>query len=111
MKGMTKARAYDTARQEFYDLRYQEEVERRVAKEEALATGAYFGMSHLEIGTLLEDKWYEEWKDWAKQETLTMQHGAKSSYAAPNLEASDTEDLEQDSSLEGTENTSGDTKV
>ena|SRR6266516_933795 len=107
---MTKARAYDIARQEFYDLRYQEEVEGRVAKEEALATGAYFGMSHLEIGTLLEDKWYEEWKDWAKQETLTMQHGTKPSFAVPDVEASDTEDSEPGVSAEGTEDPSGNSK-
>ena len=103
VEGMTKARAYDIARQEFYDLRYQEEVERRVAKEEALATGAYFGMSHLEVGTLLEDKWYEEWKDWAKRETLTAQQGNKPSYAGPDAESSNIEDLKSDASPDGPE--------
>jgi small subunit ribosomal protein S23 len=108
---MTKAQAYDVARQEFYDLRYREEVERRVAKEEALATGAYFGMSYLEVGTLLEDKWYEEWKDWAKQETLTAQQAGKSNYAGPDAEASDTQNTEPATNAEGAEDLSGDSKA
>ncbi|MCJ1466317.1 mitochondrial ribosomal small subunit component [Pseudocyphellaria aurata] len=69
---MKKARlpsqeAYDQARKEFYALRLQEDVERRVAKEEALATGAYFGKSALEIGMGLEDRQYEKWRSWASQ--------------------------------------------
>lgn len=59
--------AYDQARKEFYALRLQEDVERRVAKEEALATGAYFGKSALEIGMGLEDKQYERWRSWASK--------------------------------------------
>jgi small subunit ribosomal protein S23 len=65
---MTNARAYDIARKEFYALRHEEEVERRVAREEALWTGAYFGKSALEVGMELEDKTYESWKAWATKE-------------------------------------------
>ena len=65
---MEPAQAYDQARKEFYDLRLQEDVERRVAKEEAMSTGAYFGKSALEIGMELEDKEYEKWKVWATNE-------------------------------------------
>lgn len=60
--------AYDIARKEFYALRHEEEVERRVQKEEALWNGAYFGKGVLEIGMELEDKTYESWKDWATKE-------------------------------------------
>lgn len=74
--------AYDQARKEFYALRLQEDVERRVAKEEALATGAYFGKSALEVGMGLEDKEYERWRSWAekrvverKQRQLAMSGG------------------------------------
>jgi small subunit ribosomal protein S23 len=49
-------------------MRLQEEVERRVAKEEAISTGAYFGPSILDIGMQLEDKEYENWKAWAQKE-------------------------------------------
>lgn len=67
---MGPSRAYDHARKEFYALRLQEDVERRVAKEEALATGAYFGISALEIGMKVEDKEYERWKSWAEQKLI-----------------------------------------
>lgn len=65
---MTINQAYDMARKEFYALRHEEEVERRVQKEEALWNGAYFGKGVLEIGMELEDKTYESWKDWAIKE-------------------------------------------
>ena len=68
MPEITSAQAYDQARKEFYDLRLQEDVERRVAKEEAMSTGAYFGTSALDIGMELEDKEYEKWKQWALKE-------------------------------------------
>ena len=74
---MSPAQAYDQARKDFYDLRLQEDVERRVAKEEAMATGAYFGPSALEIGMELEAEEYERWKLWAqKQAELTKQKQA-----------------------------------
>jgi small subunit ribosomal protein S23 len=66
--GMSRSQAYDVARKEFYALRHEEEVERRVAKEEALWTGAYFGKGALEVGMGLEDKTFESWKEWATKE-------------------------------------------
>ncbi|KAL4927170.1 mitochondrial 37S ribosomal protein mS23 [Aspergillus undulatus] len=65
---MTKSVAYDIARREFYRLRLQEDIERRVAAEEAEATGANFGPTQLEIGMELESRVYENWKQWAKTE-------------------------------------------
>lgn len=70
VRDMTPDEAYDKARKEFYDLRLQEDVERRVAKEEAMSTGAYFGPSALDIGMQLEDKEYENWKAWAEKEVI-----------------------------------------
>ncbi|KAM3074738.1 mitochondrial ribosomal small subunit component [Clarireedia jacksonii] len=66
--GMSSSKAYDIARKEFYALRRAEEIERRVAKEEALSTGAYFGKGALEVGMELEDKAYEAWKKWAYEQ-------------------------------------------
>jgi small subunit ribosomal protein S23 len=63
---MTKTAAYDIARREFYRLRLREDVERRVAAEEAEATGATFGPTMLEVGMELENQEYERWKEWAK---------------------------------------------
>lgn len=65
---MPKAEAYDSARREFYALRQEEEVERRIAKEEAQFVGAYFGKTRLEIGHELEGKSFERWKTWASSE-------------------------------------------
>ncbi|KAL9122502.1 MAG: hypothetical protein Q9187_000939 [Circinaria calcarea] len=79
---MSKAMAYDQARQEFYDERLQEDVERRVAKEEAVATGAYFGKSMLQIGMELEDKEYERWKAWATKEMMTEEQKRASGYTS-----------------------------
>ena len=72
--GMSKERAYDQARKEFYELRLQEDIERRVAKEEAMATGAYFGKSMVQVGSEIEDQAYEKWRAWAKKNVMEMNH-------------------------------------
>jgi small subunit ribosomal protein S23 len=77
---MTSTKAYDIARGEFYALRHEEDVERRVAKEEALSTGAYFGKSILEIGMELEDQSYEEWKRWAMKEVQLLNQQRDAAY-------------------------------
>ncbi|KAK3684026.1 mitochondrial ribosomal protein S25 [Podospora appendiculata] len=63
--GMTKQAAYDAARKEFYKLRQQEDIERRIAVEEARMTGAYFGKTTIQFGLDIEDREYEAWKRWA----------------------------------------------
>lgn len=78
--GLTKSHAYDVARKEFYALRHEEEIERQVAKEEALWVGATFGKTRLEIGMELEDKVYEGWKTWANEEILKMERMRDSAY-------------------------------
>ncbi|KAI9734764.1 MAG: mitochondrial ribosomal small subunit component [Claussenomyces sp. TS43310] len=77
---MTSTKAYDQARQEFYAIRHEEDVERRVAKEEALSTGAYFGKSMLEVGMELEDQAYESWKEWAKGEIAIIEQQRNAAY-------------------------------
>lgn len=75
----TKAGAYDKARKEFYEVRHTQEIERRVAREEALWTGAEFGPSPLAIGMELEDQKYEEWREWASKEILAYKQLSGSS--------------------------------
>lgn len=77
---MTKSQAYDQARKEFYELRLLEDVQRRVAIEEALATGAYFGKSLLDIGMGLEDQEFERWKARAEKESELMKQRQASMY-------------------------------
>jgi small subunit ribosomal protein S23 len=100
---MTSTKAYDIARGEFYALRHEEDVERRIAKEEALSTGAYFGKSVLEIGMDLEDKYYEEWKAWALKQVELLNQQKDAAYTnfdipeegetatAPDLDHTETE--------------------
>lgn len=90
---MSTAKAYDQARQEFYALRQQEDVERRIAKEEAEATGAYFSKSTLEVSMDIEDKIYENWKTWALKEISVAEQTREAAYtgtdAQPALVAED----------------------
>ncbi|KAL1968840.1 hypothetical protein VTN77DRAFT_1201 [Rasamsonia byssochlamydoides] len=86
---MTKSAAYDIARREFYQLRLREDIERRVAAEEAEATGANFGPTMLEVGMQLENKEFERWKQWAKQEAQVQEQKAASFVGAPETAAPD----------------------
>jgi len=77
---MTNSQAYDKARKEFYALRLEEEIEKRVAREEAMWVGAYFGKGALDVGMELEDKTYEEWKEWAAKEVEAIGRQRDSAY-------------------------------
>ncbi|KAK1962317.1 37S ribosomal protein Rsm25 [Colletotrichum eremochloae] len=78
---LTRNQAYDVARKEFYALRQEEEIEKRVAREEARHVGAYFGKSRLQISMDLEDKEFETWKSWASQRTTVIQQSQNANYA------------------------------
>ncbi|KAF2461287.1 mitochondrial ribosomal protein S25-domain-containing protein [Lineolata rhizophorae] len=81
--GLSKALAYDTARKEFYAVRHKEDVQRRVAREEALHVGAYFGLGALQVGMQLEDAAWDEAREWAAKEVqLARQLGAAASTTA-----------------------------
>ncbi|KAF5001832.1 hypothetical protein FGRMN_807 [Fusarium graminum] len=64
-----KRKAYDVTRREFYRLRQEEEIEKRVAVEEAKHVGAYFGRTRIDVAHTLEDREFENWKLWAGKET------------------------------------------
>ncbi|KAL1883946.1 mitochondrial ribosomal small subunit component [Diaporthe australafricana] len=80
-KGMSKEQAYDVARKELYDIRQQQDIERRVAQEEARMVGAYFGKSRSEVSMELENAVYEKWKKWAVGEAQKLQDERESAYA------------------------------
>ncbi|EAQ86829.1 hypothetical protein CHGG_08082 [Chaetomium globosum CBS 148.51] len=94
VRGLSKARAYDVARKEFYKLRQQEEIERRVAVEEARMYGAYFGKNNLQVGMELEDAAYEQWKKWATIEISKLEAERTAAYA--NVVDTVTEPAEDD---------------
>ncbi len=60
-EGLSKQRAYDRARKEFYKLRQQEEIQRRIAVEEA--------------------RMYEKWKKWATDEIAALESERSAAYA------------------------------
>jgi len=97
----SKAKAYDQARKEFYELRHQEEVEQRVAREEALSTGAVFGKSALEVGMELESKTFEEWKVWAEQQVTLQEQARSAAYTGLGTQSSaaDEESVSMDAVL------------
>lgn len=78
---VTKEQAYDMVRKEFYAIRQQEEIERRVASEEARMVGAYFGKSRLEVSMELENKIFEQWRTWAEDENAKLTAASQSAYA------------------------------
>lgn len=88
---MRPAAAYDQARKELYRQRHAKETETRVAREEAMATGAYFGPGPLHIGMQLEDKAYEDWKQWAEKEIVAFKQLQGSAYSGTENENADLE--------------------
>ncbi len=80
-EGLSKQRAYDRARKEFYKLRQQEEIQRRIAVEEARMYGAYFGKTNLQVATVIEDRMYEKWKKWATDEIAALESERSAAYA------------------------------
>lgn len=77
---LTPAAAYDKARKELYRLRHFRETEVRVAREEAQATGAFFGPGPLEIGMRLEDAAYKDWREWAMKEIVALKQAQSAAY-------------------------------
>ncbi|GKT56516.1 37S ribosomal protein Rsm25 [Colletotrichum tofieldiae] len=84
---LNRDQAYDVARKEFYALRQEEEIEKRVAREEARHVGAYFGKNRLQIGQDLEDKEFENWKGWAHQQAIAIEQTHNANYTSFGEEA------------------------
>ncbi|ORY05552.1 37S ribosomal protein Rsm25 [Clohesyomyces aquaticus] len=91
----SKAHAYDVARREFYKYRHLEEIRQRVAKEEALSTGAYFGKGPLEIGMELEDRTWESWKVWAERQIDDEQQARAQMFSGPQDEGLSGEEMDE----------------
>lgn len=64
---ISESQAYDIARKEFYAHRLREDIERRVAAEEAEAVGADFGKSLNQRSIETEDRMVEDWEKWSRQ--------------------------------------------
>lgn len=80
-EGLEQREAYDVARKKFYALRLEEDIERRIAKEEALHVGAEFPYSHMSVHAEQESKFYEKWKKDALEEIERRRNRASSANA------------------------------
>lgn len=95
-KDLNSATAYDQARKELYRHRHAKEIETRVAREEAMAVGAYFGPGPLEIGMHLEDQQYDHWKKWAAKEIEAAKALQGSAYTGTEEAGLDSTELGQE---------------
>lgn len=77
-------RAYDKARKEFYDVRQRQDIERQVAKEEAIHYGAYFDVGEIERSLKEEDKQFAAWKEFAKKDVEMAAHQQAGAYRGNN---------------------------
>lgn len=57
-----------------------------MAREEALATGAFFGLGPLEVGELLENAAYDDWKSWAIREIAAQKHAQGAAYTGSDID-------------------------
>lgn len=85
---ITMDEAYDVARKEFYTLRRQEAIRRKVAREEALHMGAQPEKSILQWSMQIENKHYDDWEVWSREQVmeLTQKNAAFSGEVAPRAE-------------------------
>lgn len=101
--------AYDIARKEFYDLRRQEEVRMRIAAEEAESTGAVFGKNPLQWGIQVENRQYDDWERWAKEQVVLQQQ--KNAAFAGSTMVSEEDALAETTDTGATQNNNGQTQV
>lgn len=83
---LSSAAAYDKARKELYRTRHALDIERRIAHEEALAFGAFFGKGPVEVGVHLEKLAYESWKAWAIKEAEVLKQSSAAAYTGEEVE-------------------------
>jgi hypothetical protein len=88
--------AYDQARKEFYRLRLRQDIEREVAKEEALHYGSYFLPSTAQRAMYREDEAYETWKKGALEKAEMSKHQMATAYSESGF-------VDEEAELEETE--------
>ena len=86
--GVPSSHASTIALAEFARHQHYSETSLRVAREEALATGAFFGPGPLEIGMMLEDRQYDGWRQWAEKEIVALKQLQGSAYTGQGIEGS-----------------------
>jgi small subunit ribosomal protein S23 len=102
---LTINQAYDEARKEFYGIRRQEDIQRRISAEEAEHSGAYFGPSILQWSMQIENKQYDDWEEWSRKTVVEqMQRNAAFAGDTTNVEDDLLEEvIEEDTNKTGSE--------
>jgi small subunit ribosomal protein S23 len=88
---LSKHHAYDIARSEFYAHRHLQDMERRIAVEEAKHTGAYFMPGPNAIAEPLEDAQFEKWKMWAASRVAGIKNQRMAGYSGSEVEEGEEE--------------------
>lgn len=83
---LTTRDAYDIARKEFYQLRMQEDITRRIAAEEAMAVGAVFDKHYVDIMFEREGKVVEDWRVKAAGDLALRKHRRNAAYTSTSAE-------------------------
>ncbi|OLL22576.1 37S ribosomal protein S25, mitochondrial [Neolecta irregularis DAH-3] len=104
---LSEQQAYEYACQEFYAVRAHEEIESRIAEDEARAYGTSF-TSYIEIGMKLQTEAIERWRERASRETAIMAQRKTAVVAPTELESLDvtTENTEEELVKVGVEDNS-----
>ena len=79
------SQAYDIARKELYAHRHFQDIERRIAKEEALHSGAYFGPGPNAIAEPLENEKVDRWREWAAKRVSTFSNMRMAGYSGSEV--------------------------
>lgn len=69
---MSVPEAYDQARKEFYAIRRRQQIQARVAAEEAENCGADFGVPFISRGMTKEAEVFDDWVVWAEKENMAL---------------------------------------
>lgn len=79
---LTKTEIYDLARKQFYQIRLEEDIQRRIATEEALSTGAVFDKHYMDIIFEREGKVLQDWRTKAAQDLAIRKHRRNAAYSS-----------------------------
>ena len=85
-RSLTKSQAYDLARRQLYTHRHFEDIERRIAREEALHTGAYFQPGPNALAAPLEDAKFDAWREWAARRVASLSNMRMAGYSGSEVE-------------------------
>ena len=79
---LSTSAAYDIARKEFYAVRLEQDIQKRVAAEEALSVGAIFDTPYFDIMFEREGQVLREWRNKASQDLAIRKHRRNAAYSS-----------------------------